>query len=741
MIKSKSVWVLSDNEQATSVNLNHHLSPAIQQLVINRKLATVETIDHFFENEDLHNPFAFSKMNEVVTRINKAIEEGEPILVYGDYDADGVTATSILMSTLTQLGAMVEYYIPNRFTEGYGPNEDAFMNAIGEGYQLIITVDNGVSGILEADILSEHGVDLIITDHHQPKETTPNAFAILHPELDQNYPFNKLCGAGVALKLAQALLGDELDEDYFAIAMLGTIGDVVPLVGENRSIVKKGLRQLRVTTHPGLVALMESGGTKQDEVTETNIGFELCPRLNAPGRMHEAGLSVELLTAEDEEVAKELAKQIESLNSERQQETQTVLAEAIAAVTPEDLLHKKVILIYKNDWHEGILGIVAGRLSKQWQKAVFVLSDDHEGNVKGSGRAVDGYHLFNLLNQCDELIEKYGGHALAAGISLLPENLKPLEDKLNELMKSTVLLPTITVDLNLDLDDVDLKLVEDFNQLAPFGEGNRPPLIQLNNVQIKDVKTIGNKAQHLKFSIIKEKSVVDVIGFNLSHLSVYLTTETLFDVIGELKINEWNGKRLVQLQLQDLRCDEFQLIDMRNARVYQEFETQIATPIKYSEITKENTEVKNLIIDKIPESKDRLMETISNLKPENIILAPLPSEVTFPSRDKFISVYKVLKQKNTFALSPEVFQYFHQTGIVKNELLFILQVFFEVELAIIRNGSVFCADSNHKRDLSDAPIYQSQQQKVLMFEFLELTTWRDMKTAFINAREEYSHES
>lgn len=291
----------------------------VEKMILNRGLATKDTLETFLNQEEIsYDPFLFSQMEQAVKRIQKAIEAQEPILIYGDYDADGVTGTSILMRCLRELGALVNFYIPNRFYEGYGPNEDAFMQAIGEGYKLIITVDNGISGIEEADLLTPYGVDLIITDHHQPKEILPIAFSIIHPEIDEAYPFKKLAGAGVALKLAQALLGEELSDDYYAIAVLGTIGDVVLLMDENRSIVKRGLKALRETSLAGLTALMEKAGISQLDLDEVNVGFEICPRLNAPGRMDEASLAVELLITDDNFEALELADQIESLNIERQ---------------------------------------------------------------------------------------------------------------------------------------------------------------------------------------------------------------------------------------------------------------------------------------------------------------------------------------------------------------------------------------------------------------------------------------
>lgn len=734
-------WKISDIFREDYDSQTTVLNPAIEQLVLARQLATAESLDTFAKEETIHHdPFLFSEMSKIITRINEAIDQGEPILIYGDYDADGVTGTSILVRCLRELGALVDYYIPNRFYEGYGPNEDAFMQAIADGYQLVITVDNGIAGVDEAEILLEHGVDLIITDHHQVKETLPRAYAILHPELDENYPFHHLSGAGVALKVAEALLQEVIPEDFYAIAMLGTIGDVVPLIDENRSIVKRGLAALRETEIEGLNAMMELAGTEKSEATEVNVGFELCPRLNAPGRMDEAALSVECLIAESEEEAKLIADQIESFNSERQKVTQKVLEEATKLVDVKTLAKKKVVILYSPNWHEGILGIVAGRLAKQWQKAVFVVTDDHEGFLKGSARAVEGYHLFELLNECQDLIERFGGHALAAGITFAPENLQALEDKMNELLQEVEVTSSLQVDLSLPLADLNISFVEQLSILAPFGEGNRPPVIELKNVYVKNVKPIGNKLQHLKFTLYQEKHSVDVIAFNQAPLAMYLTPDTLFSFVGEAKINEWNGNRSVQFHFIDVLCNEFQLIDLRNRQAYEQRKDQLQLATTYTNAA-EIDDIETLVINQLPSSKEELMTLITRKKPGNIVIAPLESNVTFAPREKFVSVYKVVKQHGPITLNHQMINYFMRLGISKNELLFILQVFFEVELVIIKNGSVFPTDSVTKRDLAEAPTYQSQKAKLEMLEFFELTTWSELKTTFKTAREEMTHES
>ena len=733
MLKSVFRWCEpTSNQEALNAKKLH---PLIEKLIIERKLATAETIDHFLETEGVHHdPFLMKDMKKTAERIHQAIEKGELILIYGDYDADGVTATSILVKCLRELGAFVDYYIPNRFYEGYGPNEDAFMQAIADGVKLLITVDNGISGIEEAKLLAQHGVDLIITDHHQPKESLPEAFAILHPELEATYPFDYLAGAGVALKLAEALTEGKLADDYYAIAMLGTVGDIVSLVDENRYIVKRGLVALKETKLPGLIALMERGGTKQAEASEVTVGFEICPRLNAPGRMEDAGLSVELLIAEDLEEADAIANQIEAFNTQRQKITTETVEEALDSIDEKTLASKKVLILHNPDWHEGILGIVAGKLAKQWGKAVICLTDDHEGNVKGSARAVDGYHLFELLNQNKNLIEKFGGHALAAGLTLHPENIRPLEDKMNESLKNQHIEQKLEIDLNLPVSDATMTFINQIDCLAPFGEGNRPPLIKIQKAKVKNVKKIGNKLQHLKFTIYDDLNHLEAIAFNQAKIAIYLTAESSFEFVGELKINEWNGKKSPQFVVTDLRCEEFQLIDLRNRQLYDQCKEALKKATFYSDSKVSKVEeINDLVIDVLPHSKEELMDRIKDQTPENIILIPYEA-VTFAPREKFIQVYKVVKQHAPFELNDQIYNYFSRLGIGKNELLFILRVFFEIELVIIEGAIISMAAKSAKRDLSEAPTYQLQKAKKEVFEFFDLNTGAELQEVFTKCK-------
>ncbi len=736
MLNSKFKWEIIEQSADDQLEESDLLKP-VQSLLEKRK------IEKCLLTEELpyHDPFLFKDMQKAVERIQVAIDEQQPILIYGDYDIDGVSATAILVHVIRSLNGLVNYYIPNRFYEGYGPNEEAYLQAIGEGYELIITVDNGVSGIEEAKVLAEHQVDYIITDHHQLKEEVPVAYGLLHPEYDETYPFAHLCGAGVAFKLACALLPDGDVTTYELFAMLGTIGDVVSLTDENRTIVKRGLAALRQANHVGLNALASELDIVLSEATETTIGFNIGPVLNAAGRMDEAGLAVDLLLCETTEEAKEVAAQLVYLNTLRQKETQSVLEQAKKQIEASSKKDQKIIVVFNKEWHEGVLGIVAGRLARDLQKAVFVLSEDESGQAKGSARAVEGIHLFELMTNCSSLIDKFGGHALAAGITLPIENLTTFEEALNEQVADIALKGQLVIDETLSLEEVTLPLYEQLQLLAPFGEGNRPPIFRFCDVLITNVACIGNQKQHLKFTLKQGKHKLNVIGFNLAHLAVYLMSDDVFEVVGELKLNEWNGQQSMQLQLLDIRCHEFQLLDLRNVKQYQEFSTVLPHGIKLSECKPNSSVCEHLIVDQLPISREQLLTAIKLIKPLTVTLYPLETNVLLPARERFIFVYQIVKKHQSLLLNDQTFKAFQARGLSKDEVMFSLEVFFEIELVIIRNGSVFYVESAPKRDLETAPKYKRQKQKYKMLEFFELSTRQDLKTLFNKTREEVIDES
>lgn len=372
--------------------------------------------------DDLHDPFLMHDMDKAVDRIQIAIMEGQPILIYGDYDADGITSTSIMLETLEMIGANVQYVLPNRFIHGYGPNKELFAEKINEGVKLIVTVDNGVAGNEAIEFANSQGVDVIVTDHHEMPPVLPDAYCIIHPRHPEgSYPFGELAGAGVAFKLATALL-EEVPLEMLDLVTIGTVADLVSMTGENRNLVKLGLQAIKQTQRLGLLELLKVSSVDLQKVDETSIGFSLGPRLNAIGRLGDPNPAVELMTTFDDEVAQNLAEKLNKINEDRKTIVQETTAEAIALVNPGDAVH----LIAKEGWNPGVLGIVAGNILKQTGCPTIVLSIDENGVAKGSGRSIDALDLFSMLNTMRSEFTHFGGHAAAVGLTMPSENIDTL---------------------------------------------------------------------------------------------------------------------------------------------------------------------------------------------------------------------------------------------------------------------------------------------------------------------------
>ena len=719
MLPSKYVWTkpMADYKP---IQTKYH--PKVEELLVSRGITEPGNMEEFLETEGSgYDPFLMKQMEKSVERIHRAVDEQEPILVYGDYDADGVTATAIMVRCLRELGAVVDYYIPNRFYEGYGPNADAFEEAVANGFKVVITVDNGISGVEEAKILAGHGVDLIITDHHHAPSELPDAYSIILAQLEPDYPFDYLAGAGVALKLAQALLDGEVPEEFYVIAMLGTVGDIVSLKGENRYLVKRGLAQLRKTQLPGLTALMKLAGTHQSSANEKNVGFEICPRLNAPGRMEDAGLSVQLLITDDPNEAESLARQIEAFNEERKEVGKKIEEEALDLVKTKDG-NQKVLVLFKEDWHEGVLGIAAGKLAKQLGKAVFLLTEDEYGQAKGSGRAIEGFQLFEMLTHVKSHLVKFGGHDLAAGLTVEIHEIQNLEKSLNQQTQGLTVTPTLQVDLEVPLADADFSLIREFSLLAPFGEGNRRPVLKLAGVKLENVKAIGNKLQHLKFTITDGAHQLDGIAFNFGETALYLTEGATFDLAGDLAINEFNGKKAAQFIVADLRTNDFQIIDLRNRRVFEGNKSRFEHSAKLSDLKMGNQEgARELVLDVLPATVEELKTLIQKQGAKTLILYPY-APVTFSSRDKFIQMFSILRKYPEFSLNEQTYNFFEKQNMSKFDVNFILHVFFENEIVILNNRSVSLRPGAAKKELAESQTYRLQEARSRMYEFLELRT-------------------
>ncbi|MBB1095316.1 single-stranded-DNA-specific exonuclease RecJ [Limosilactobacillus sp. BG-MG3-A] len=579
MIDAKFKWELADTASSATIdNLEKRLgiSKILATLLAQQGITSTEQAKKFFEPsiEDIHDPRLLNDVDKAVERIEQAVERQEQITVYGDYDADGITSTALMYETLLSVGANVNYYVPNRFTDGYGPNMEAYQRLIDNGTQLFITVDNGVSGKNVIDKVMEAGIDVIITDHHELPADLPNAVAIVHPRYPgSSYPFPDLSGVGVAFKVAWALTGEFPVEELDLVA-IGEIADVVNVMDENHALISYGIQQLRQGLRPGLAALMKLADIKANNLTDQDIGFGIAPRLNALGRIADANDGVKLLTSLDDNESQELAKEVDQANKERRNLVTDIMKEAEKQANSSDNRQKKTLLIVGNGWHQGVLGIVASRIMNETGKPTIVASTDQNNPnlIKGSGRSVDSFNLFNALAAHHELFTTFGGHPAACGLSFDQVNIAPLQTALEEEAVKQEFDPTakqpLSIAMQLKPVDITQQLYNDIQRVAPFGPGNLEPIFELKNVKVVDVKTMGQEHQHLKFSIISDKGNLTVIAFGQGNLAPLLSAPTgQINLAVKVGLNEWRGKKSIQLMLEDLQINGTVIIDERTNKL------------------------------------------------------------------------------------------------------------------------------------------------------------------------------
>lgn len=514
----------------------------------------------------LYDPFLLKDIEKAVQRINQAIKDEEKITIYGDFDADGVTATAVLYLYLKERGALVDYYVPDRIDEGYGVNIKALDTIKEKGTSLIITVDTGITAVDDIKHASELGMDVIITDHHEPKTAVPEALAVIDPkQSDCKYPFKELAGVGVVFKLIQAFEGNSIDivDKYMPLVCLGTIADVVPLVDENRELVKMGLARFiefqdggEIKMNEGIKALLEATNPHNKKVTATMIGFVIAPRINAAGRLGSADKSVEMFLCDDERRATLIAQQLLEENKHRQQIEHEIYTEAVQIIERNRLHEHQIIVVASEGWHQGVIGIVSSKITERYYKPSILISLDHRGNGKGSGRSIAHFNLFEALSNCHGSLEKFGGHSLAAGLTIKQENIEAFRAELNEYAKKNMkiedYIPTLFIDSKLRASDINLKSVEELQKLEPFGMGNPMPVFMLQNAKITMVTTM-SEGKHLRIQLSFGTALVDAVGFAMGHLSEDLKLGEVVNIAGTLNINEYNGQRKLQILLKDIK--------------------------------------------------------------------------------------------------------------------------------------------------------------------------------------------
>ncbi|RKD34650.1 single-stranded-DNA-specific exonuclease RecJ [Thermohalobacter berrensis] len=565
MIRFDKVVKIVDTEykKAKEISQKLNISELIAKILLNRGLESSEECQMFLEADidRLNDPFLLKDMDKAVNRIKKAIDNRENIWIYGDYDVDGITSTSILKLFFKKLGIEVNYYIPDRLKEGYGLNKDAIdYIALNKG-QLIITVDCGISSIKEINYCKEIGVDIIVTDHHQCPKDIPKALAVINPNReDCMYPFKKLAGVGVAFKLIQALskeLNIELDyNEILPIVATGTVADVVSLLGENRIIVKNGLKLMQKTTNKGIKALIDVTGLANKKISSGHIGFVLGPRINAAGRVGFASSGVELLTTDDEYKAKELAKKLNDENNKRQQIEAKILDEAEEIIKSDKNYHKeKVLVIASENWHSGVIGIVSSRITEKYYKPSILISIE-DGEGKGSARSISSFNIYDALSRCKELFNTFGGHKQAAGLSISKDKINIFRNKINEiaenLMTEEDLIPEIEVDCEVSLDNITIKIIKDLEKLEPFGIDNPSPQFLCKDLIVKSIKQVGSQNKHLKMVVERDGKSIDCIGFNMGHYIKKIKVKDKIDVITAIEINDFSGVEKIQFNIKEI---------------------------------------------------------------------------------------------------------------------------------------------------------------------------------------------
>ena len=554
-------WECYNNniEEVQKIAKNFNVSNLLATILSNKNISSENEIEKFLNptRNDFYDPFLMPDMKIAVDRILEAMSKKEKIIIYGDYDVDGITSITVLKQFLEDRGIEVGQYIPNRLNEGYGLNKKAIEEIVKQKYTLMITVDCGISGVEEVEYANSLGIESIITDHHEQGEEIPNALAVVDAKRkDNKYPFNQLAGVGVVFKLIQALgicLGLEEKEylKYLDLVCVGTISDIVPLVDENRVIAKLGLKLVQVTKNIGLKTLLDTVGYKKiDSIT---ISFGVAPRINACGRMGFQNEALDLFLTKSEKEAKEISDRLNEYNRERQDTEKKIFSEALQKIEKSEK-DKPCIILGSENWHHGVIGIVASKVTDMYFKPSILICFE-DGIGKGSGRSVPGFDLHEALSKCDKYVEKFGGHSMAIGITVTQDNFNKFKEEFEEYTKNSdidKIVPIIYIDQEVTLKDINLKAAKELQLLEPFGEGNKMPLFLYKNLRIDSIRAL-SEGKHLKLTLKDDNYIIDAIGFNMGALANEYLIGDKIDVVGTLEINSFNNVEKIQINLKDVR--------------------------------------------------------------------------------------------------------------------------------------------------------------------------------------------
>lgn len=550
-----------DKEKVENIKNKYNLNSLLATILVNKNIIDKEKIRLFLEpnRNDFYDPYLINDMDIATDRIIKAINNQEKVIIYGDYDVDGITSITVLKSFLKDVGLQASYYIPNRLEEGYGLNKDAINKIAEQGYTLMITVDCGITAIEEVEYANSLGIETIITDHHEPGEELPNALAVIdNKRKDSKYPFRELAGVGVAFKVSQALskklnLKEETYLKYLDIVCVGTISDIVPLVDENRVITKLGMLLVKQTKNLGLRSILNSSGYRQ--INSMAISFGVAPRINACGRLGDAEEALKLLLSTDIYEVNKLTNKLNEHNRQRQEIEKSISKEAIEKIENEKLNENRTIVVGGKNWHHGVIGIVSSKITEKYFKPSILLSLEENGIAKGSGRSIPGFDLHEALMKCEDLLDKFGGHSMAVGLTLKQENLSEFYKRFEDFAKESKIeeiVPIINVDAKIELSDINKKVIEDLKQLEPFGEANKMPIFALKNVKIDSIRSLSD-GKHLKLTLREKNQVISAIGFNIGNLVNEYKIGDRIDIAGTLEINTYNGMENLQINIKDVK--------------------------------------------------------------------------------------------------------------------------------------------------------------------------------------------
>ena len=751
MLKSKAKWnFIEIKKQAFTP------SSIMESLFHERGLFSKEEQQQFLQPKlsNLESPANFKEIIYAKDRVLAAIKNKEKIIVYGDYDADGITSTALLINVLRNLGAKCDYYIPNRFTEGYGLHTDVLEQFQKQSVSLVITVDNGIANCVEADYAKKLGLDLIITDHHEVQEEIPDAIAVIHPSLSPNYSFKHLAGVGVAFQFARYLL-DEVPMHLLDLVAIGTIADLVPLIKENRILVAKGLEQLHESNNVGIKALKKLCNL-DGQISARDVGFLIAPRLNAVGRLQSAHLAVELLLTDDEEIAQQIAEEIEELNIERKKIVSKIVDEAEQKVNEDD----GFIILYDKDWHEGVLGIAASRLVKKFDRPVMMLTyKEDTDELKGSARSIPAFNLFENGMEIRHLFTSFGGHSQAAGMTFPFENLGKISNELNGQILSQLdeddFKQLININGTISIDAMTEELVKQISQLAPFGMGNEEPIFHFKS-KPSQIRQIGQAKNHLKLQFMENNHRIDAIGFGLGHLYYFISPQSEIEIVGKLQINEWNGNRTVQVLIEDVAINEWQLLDFRGRQSAANINPYLAsfksnvivcndrekvyqyvsdfndiTIISYNEDIEAlpNTEI--LFIYDLPSELKSLEKIIYQTNPNFIHASYTITDHAYlhsiPNREDFKWLYAYLFNHCPIHLNVDLPSVMQIKRWTKDKIIFILKVFLDLRFITIQDNIIYLNKNAEKKPLQTSKTYQKRIEQGKVEKLLYYSTYEELK--------------